>query len=650
MYYGNSLANATSSAENTFSYASREQRYVLMGDYNQNYSYLIPFFDNTSYGVGVTTITQESSDIDTAARVSLGSAVLSENGTVVSSTKPIAISGAVVSSDMWAPFAWQSTDLVGFSYVANPEIEIYNPNQTSVSVGIYEQGALDDRSPNPFTVTARAIDDTTYSGVAGNWRASSTLPVMMYIEGGANRVVVVPTLAKEWWGHARNTRIAAGANAATFNIYCSNGSTGSGSVSAYSFTSNTTCNGTYGSISAYIVADQPVTVSAHADGNGSDSQVWYSKKDLDLVHISADDYEYLACTTPYANTTFEVFTISGGVWVSQTSGTATRTGSDPNPYWYRDYTTRSGGVKITSTNPSYCYVDRDVTSDESNISNIVINRQGTYPEPEVLLIEAQETPPASTNSPPTITQVSESADPTPAGQDLYWSVDWNDTDSGDLIKVVVCSTNSITTSTLACAATKYCQSPVYTNRDPEGLCYYTTQSPGTLNYYAFVCDNSGATNACSNGYAGSVTVEEQSPTAPSDLLTENRSQALNIDTLTPRFSAVFNDPNVQDTAIKYCIQVNSQSDFAGTDLWFSDGANCGAGNAITCSQGTRCPDITYAGTALTLNGNPYYWRINFVDSSHNTSTTSTVATFTMANSGTGVRLKGFNLKGGIRLK
>jgi hypothetical protein len=126
---------------------------------------------------------------------------------------------------------------------------------------------------------------------------------------------------------------------------------------------------------------------------------------------------------------------------------------------------------------------------------------------------------------------------------------------------------------------------------------------------------------------------------------------VNIATTTPRFSAVFNDPNIGDIANKYCIQVNTASDFSGTDMWVSDGTGCGLGSTMTnCTQGNRCQNIYYNGTALSLNNTIYYWRMWYWDDSNTRSVESTTANFTMANSGTGVRLRGGTLKGGIRLK
>ena len=172
-----------------------------------------------------------------------------------------------------------------------------------------------------------------------------------------------------------------------------------------------------------------------------------------------------------------------------------------------------------------------------------------------------------------------------------------------------------------------------------------------MNYYAYVCDDSGETNACSNSTSGSVTVQEQTPTSPSELLIQNMPNPVNIGTSTPIFSAIFNDPNILDIANKYCIHVNTASDFTGSDMWISDSAGCSTGSSMTnCVQGNRCQDIYYGGSSLSIDGTVYYWRINFWDDSGNLSASSTTGNFTTAVGGRGTRLQGGDLKGGIRLK
>jgi hypothetical protein len=115
------------------------------------------------------------------------------------------------------------------------------------------------------------------------------------------------------------------------------------------------------------------------------------------------------------------------------------------------------------------------------------------------------------------------------------------------------------------------------------------------------------------------------PTAPTSLLTEAETNPNKITTTAPKFSAIFNDPDTNDTSSYYQIQVNTTSGFDGTTMWDSTKSLM-----TTTNEGTRSPDITYGGSALTLNsGTIYYWRIKFWDAADAESTWSSTGTFQM---------------------
>jgi hypothetical protein len=78
---------------------------------------------------------------------------------------------------------------------------------------------------------------------------------------------------------------------------------------------------------------------------------------------------------------------------------------------------------------------------------------------------------------------------------------------------------------------------------------------------------------------------------------------------TPAFSAIYIDPDSGDIANKYRIEVNTQSDFAGTDMW--DSGASGTALADTTAS-NRSPDIMYSGSTL-ADSTTYYWRITFWD-------------------------------------
>ena len=116
----------------------------------------------------------------------------------------------------------------------------------------------------------------------------------------------------------------------------------------------------------------------------------------------------------------------------------------------------------------------------------------------------------------------------------------------------------------------------------------------------------------------------QTPTSPTDLYTEGVTAPTRVIDLTPEFSAIYNDPDTSDTAIYYQIQVNTASDFTGTVMWDSTKTSM-----TSTTQGTRSPDISYAGTTLSRNGSTYYWRIKFWDSADAESPWSSAGEFRM---------------------
>jgi len=97
------------------------------------------------------------------------------------------------------------------------------------------------------------------------------------------------------------------------------------------------------------------------------------------------------------------------------------------------------------------------------------------------------------------------------------------------------------------------------------------------------------------------------PSAPTSLLCEGVSNPQAVTDLTPEFSAVYNDPDSGDTATDCRIQVASDSGFANI-VW--DSGKIAISNT---AEGSRCPNVSYAGPTLSLNGQKYYWRIKFWD-------------------------------------
>ena len=97
---------------------------------------------------------------------------------------------------------------------------------------------------------------------------------------------------------------------------------------------------------------------------------------------------------------------------------------------------------------------------------------------------------------------------------------------------------------------------------------------------------------------------------------------------TPAFSAIYDDDDLSDTAEYYQLQVGDDTDWSDTpELWDSNKTALSS----SCSENTRCEDITYNGTALTL-GSTYYWRIKFWDNRGGEGTWSATQQFSLASS------------------
>lgn len=114
------------------------------------------------------------------------------------------------------------------------------------------------------------------------------------------------------------------------------------------------------------------------------------------------------------------------------------------------------------------------------------------------------------------------------------------------------------------------------------------------------------------------------PTAPTVPYCNGTTNPTNVITSSPTFSAIFNDPDSGDTGKYYEIEVNTSSAFTGTVMWDS-----GIQSMTTTTNGTRSPNITYAGSSLNWTGTTYYWRIRFGDSTALMSPWSSTQNFTM---------------------
>ncbi len=118
------------------------------------------------------------------------------------------------------------------------------------------------------------------------------------------------------------------------------------------------------------------------------------------------------------------------------------------------------------------------------------------------------------------------------------------------------------------------------------------------------------------------------PTEPTDLLCEGGAAPAGVLDLTPKFSAVFNDPEAGDTAYYYGIQVSRDEVFS--DLAWGGGEEWLEMAGVTA--GDRSSELSYAGDRLYTDGSRYWWRIRFRDRTGNESSWSVGADFTMFDS------------------
>jgi len=205
---------------------------------------------------------------------------------------------------------------------------------------------------------------------------------------------------------------------------------------------------------------------------------------------------------------------------------------------------------------------------------------------------------------------------TSATQDTYASITTNTDDAWVLAGVYTNYTDYAITSY---QMTQRAKSPVWYaySYDSDG-----PQSPGTYTaHFSTPYTRRWFISVISIKPAGMV----QPPTVPTELLTENQTNPNDVTDKTPEFSAIYNDPDIGDSANYYQVQVSTSGTSWSSPMW-----DTGKTAMSTTTRGSRSPDISYAGTPLSYDGSTYYWRIKFwdVENMEGEYSTST-ASFTM---------------------
>jgi len=178
----------------------------------------------------------------------------------------------------------------------------------------------------------------------------------------------------------------------------------------------------------------------------------------------------------------------------------------------------------------------------------------------------------------------------------------------DLAMTTNCSTFDQTSSQTGWSGQNAQTSTAYTSGTQATYTLQTPLNASSTYYWRSYAVDPGGTNTWSStqGTPYSFTTTT-SPSAPTSLYTEGTTNPIGVTDTTPEFSAIHNDTN-GDSAVYYQIQVNTTSGFDGTSMWDS-----GQTSMTTTLNGARSPNLSYAGTTLTLDGSTYYWRIKFWD-------------------------------------
>ncbi|NIS83177.1 MAG: hypothetical protein GTO14_23915, partial [Anaerolineales bacterium] len=278
-------------------------------------------------------------------------------------------------------------------------------------------------------------------------------------------------------------------------------------------------------------------------------------------------------------------------------------------------------VRISNFVRSACWI-------QTEFNNQKYPNKAQYPtngfitvDPEVSLNSAPSAPtePYSNNDTAQSGQTNpiDITDPSPAFSAIYEDPDPGDTANKYRVEVNTQSDFNGTVMWDSGAAGTSMADTTEGNRSPDIIYAGSPLADSTTYYWRITFwDNHGAEGAVSaTQQFTTTTLVNAAPNAPTTPYSNNDtaqsgqpSPATGITDPSPAFSAIYED-DPGDTANKYRVEVNTQSDFAGTVMWDSGASGTTMANT---TAGNRCPDIIYAGSAL-ADSTTYYWRITFWD-------------------------------------
>ena len=316
----------------------------------------------------------------------------------------------------------------------------------------------------------------------------------------------------------------------------------------------------------------------------------------------------------------------GGSTYGTTGGTESHTHNvtitSSGPSATVQYRYGSGGTFADTSHTHSCTTTTNSVSNLPQYISVIYTQRKASLATSVNTEEIYNQPPTA----PTSLQTNNTTNPVGVVGTPVFNAIFQDPDSGNtaIYYQIQVNTASNFGGTMMWDSTKTTLSPALAigARMPNKTYAGTTLSNGTTYYWRIkFWDNYNTEGAWSSTAQFTMNTP---PTAPTSLQTESATNPTGVTDTTPEFSAVFNDPNTGDTGTYYEIQVNTLSDFTGTVMW-----NSGQTSMTPTFIGSRSPQISYAGTALTLNGATYYWRIRFTDNYGTVGEWSPAAQFTI---------------------
>jgi len=298
---------------------------------------------------------------------------------------------------------------------------------------------------------------------------------------------------------------------------------------------------------------------------------------IDGIEVSVDRYMDAGGATDYFIKLFKAGTLvgnnksTGAVWPASDTDTYVTYGG-PTDLWGTTWT--EADIENTNFGVALC-AQATVVRTDVHVDHITITVYYT---------------PLAVNNTPTISSATNNPDPVDSGNDVTFSVNWNDIDT-EGIKMFICKSNSINTVGPACTTSSWCENSGSFSLTNPSQCNYSAQvgDEGSNNYYAFVCDDE---ISCSAGTAGTFTVNvpvvNVSPTvttvidSPDPVTTGNNTT----------FSVDWNDGNGEGVKMFICKSnsINTVGPACTTSSWCENSSSFSMTDPLDCLYTSQVAD------------------------------------------------------------